>query len=241
MAAPTTQPIVSVVIPTFNEAKQLPATLASMEGNKAVFEVNVVDAQSSDDTGAIARERGANVMATDVRQRAFQMNAGARAARGQILLFLHADTRLAQGALDKMVYSLLDSTVIGGGFARRYDSPSPVLRLTCALAEARTRCFGWFLGDQAMFVRRFVFDDLGGFRPWDIFEDLDFSRRMVRAGRVVTLRPSVISAGRRFAARGALRTTWNDLRLTARYLSGRLPSPGEPERKSNPVDLAFTP
>jgi len=154
-----------------------------------------------------------------------QMNLGASTAGGDTLLFLHADTQLAPGALRAIEVALEEPAVLGGGFARRYESPSLFLRLTCALAEARTRLSGWFLGDQAIFVRRATFTALGGFREWDIFEDLDFSRRVARSGRVVTLRPPVLSAARRFAARGAVRTTWRDLGLTARYLAEhRLPA-----------------
>ena len=208
----------SIIIPACNEAAHLPATLASVRTQTEPCEVIVIDAQSTDETRAIAEHAGARVIASARRQRAAQMNAGARATRGAFLLFLHADTQLAPGALTKMVRAFRDPATLGGGFARRYDAPSAVLRLTCALAEVRTRCCGWFLGDQAMFARRSAFEELGGFRAWDIFEDLDFSRRLARAGRVVTLRPPVISAGRRFAKRGAVRTTWNDLRLTLGYL-----------------------
>lgn len=209
--------MISIIIPACNEAAHLPATLASVRAQTAQHAVLVVDAQSADATSALAEEGGARVLASTRRQRAAQMNAGARAAGGEFLLFLHADTLLAPGALTKIVRAFRDPATLGGGFARRYDAPSAVLRLTCALAEVRTRCFGWFLGDQAIFVRRSAFEELGGFREWDIFEDLDFSRRLARAGRVVTLRPPVISAARRFATRGAMRTTWSDLLLTARY------------------------
>lgn len=212
--------MISILIPAFNEAAQLPATLASVRAQTEPCEVIVIDAQSTDTTRAVAEEAGARVLASTRRQRAAQMNAGALAARGEFLLFLHADTLLAPRALTKMLRAFRDPATLGGGFARRYDAPSAVLRLTCALAEVRTRCCGWFLGDQAMFVRRSAFEELGGFREWDIFEDLDFSRRLARAGRVVTLRPPVISAGRRFARRGALRTTWSDLCLTFRHLTG---------------------
>ena len=212
--------MISIVIPACNEAAHLPATLASVRAQTEQHAVIVVDALSTDATCAVAEEGGARVIASTHRQRAAQMNAGACAALGEFLLFLHADTLLAPGALTKMVRAFRDPATLGGGFARRYDAPSAVLRLTCALAEVRTRCCGWFLGDQAMFVRRSAYEELGGFREWDVFEDLDFSRRLARAGRVVTLRPPVISAGRRFSKRGAMRTTWSDLCLTARYLTG---------------------
>lgn len=234
--------MISILIPTFNEAAHLPATLASVRAQTEPCEVIVIDAQSTDATRAIAEESGARVLISARRQRAAQMNAGARAARGKFLLFLHADTRLGLAALVKMQRAFRDPATLGGGFARRYDAPSAVLRLTCALAEVRTRCLGWFLGDQAMFVRRSVFEELGGFREWDIFEDLDFSRRLARAGRVVTLRPPVVSAGRRFAARGAVRTTWSDLRLTFHYLTGpRLAAPHRERAETQPQPAALTP
>ena len=239
--------MISILMPTFNEAAQLPATFASLRAQTVAHEVIVVDARSTDETSAVAREHGARVIESPYRQRAAQMNAGVRAARGEFLLFLHADTRLAPAALGKIADAFRDSATLGGGFARRYDAPSWVLRLTCALAELRTRCFGWFLGDQAMFVRLSAFEELGGFREWDIFEDLDFSRRLARTGRVVTLRPPVISAGRRFTKRGAVRTTWSDLLLIARYALAtehRLPAcaaRGHPARASEQAQHAGSP
>ena len=105
----------------------------------------------------------------------------------------------------------------------RADSAA-ALRGTCALAGIRTRLSGWFLGDQAIFVRRDVFGRLAGFRDFDLFEDLDFSRRMRHEGRVVSLHPSVVSSARRFALYGPCRTTWTDLMTTWRYLRGADPN-----------------
>lgn len=220
--------MISIVIPAHNEATQLPATLATIEAQSGPHEVIVVNAVSTDATAQIAANRGARVIESSRRHRAAQMNAGARIASGDTFLFLHADTRLASAALQNIRTSLRRPEVVGGGFARRYDSSSLLLAATCALAEIRTRCCGWFLGDQAIFVRRTVFEQLGGFPEWDLFEDLELSRRLARVGRLVTLRPAVISAARRFDARGVLRTTWSDLCLTARYLAHETAPVGKP-------------
>lgn len=216
--------MISVIIPVFNESCCLPATLDAIKQNESTHEIIVVDAGSSDGTIEVAVEHGANVVLSGVKQRASQMNRGAQSARGGVLLFLHADTRLPQNALTKIESVIVKRNVVGGAFARRYDSPSWFLRVTCALAGIRTRLSGWFLGDQAIFVRREVFESLGGFRNFDLFEDLDFSRRIRREGRVATLRPPVISSARRFSLYGPCRTTWIDLLITWRYLRGATPN-----------------
>jgi hypothetical protein len=152
------------------------------------------------------------------------MNLGAQNARGSIFLFLHADTVLPPAALDDIESTLSSDRIIGGGFARRYDPNSWFLRATCRLAGLRTRWAGWFLGDQAIFVRRKMFKQLGGFHDLDLFEDLDLSRRIAKAGQVVTLFPPVISSSRRFRARGEVLTTLSDVWLTFRYLMGADPN-----------------
>jgi hypothetical protein len=152
------------------------------------------------------------------------MNLGARHAQGRILLFLHADTRLRTSALDQIESVLTKDRIVGGGFARRYDSNSWFLRMTCLLAGLRTRSTGWFLGDQAIFVRGDVFEKLGGFRDLELFEDFDFSIRVAQMGQVVTLSPPVISSSRRFKRRGEALTTLSDVWLTCRYLAGADPN-----------------
>ena len=220
-------PAVSVIIPVVNESATLPSTLAAIRSNVLPFEIIVVDGGSLDETAAIAQAGGARVVPSPRRQRAFQLNLGAHHARGEILLFLHADTLLPEGALDQIAYRLRDPQRVGGAFARRYASPSWLLRLTCLLGHARNRLIGWHLGDQAMFVRRDLFVRLGGFRPVDRFEDLDFSLRLKKFGRLVTLLPCVTSSSRRFMSAGPARTTLHDFFLTVRYLLHGL----EPERR----------
>ena len=214
--------MISIIIPTFNEGRYLPGTLDAIEQNHSLHEVIVVDAGSSDGTVEIALKRRTQLISSSVKQRAAQMNLGAQSARGDVLLFLHADTRVPQDTLTKIESALANRCVVGGGFLRRYESASWFLRGTCALAGIRTRLSGWFLGDQAIFVRAEVLKTLGGFGDYNLFEDLDFSRRMRREGQVVTLRPPVISSARRFSC--PWRRTWLDLLLTLRYLRGADPN-----------------
>ena len=238
--------MLSVIIPTLNEAASLSRTLdgvtdAATGGRH--FEVIVVDAGSRDGTLDIARARGCLDFKAARAQRAAQMNEGAVRAQGDTLLFLHADTILPPGAFGRVLAACGQPGVAGGGFARRYDSPSRWLRLTCWLARWRNRWFGWHLGDQAIFVQRTVFERLGGFRDLDVFEDVDFSRRLARVGKLVTLDPPVLSSARRFAGQGAFRRSWADAWLTCRYLLGSTPQslgtarvpPSSPPLRSAPV------
>ncbi|MEO8350935.1 MAG: TIGR04283 family arsenosugar biosynthesis glycosyltransferase [Chthoniobacteraceae bacterium] len=218
MTAATTLPSVSVIIPTLNEAEFLPATLAHLAAQDPGLEIIASDGGSRDATRQLAMDAGVIVLSSDRAQRAAQMNLGARTAHGDVLLFLHADTQLPSGGLTNLKAALQDPRVGGGAFARRFTGTSTFLRCTCELADWRGRILGWHLGDQAMFVRRPIFDSLGGFADMDQFEDLDFSRRLRRISRTVTLRPPVVSHGRRFERHGPVATTARDLGLTLRYL-----------------------
>jgi len=215
--------MISVIIPTLNEAELLSGTLSHIQANRPPYEILVVDAASTDNTVALASAAGARVIRSPQRRRAAQMNLGARTAQGDIFLFLHGDTWIGPRALEQIQTALGQSTAVGGGFARRFQSRSRVLRLTCLIGEWRSRWFGWFYGDQGMFVRRSVFEQLGGFRDIPIFEDVDFSRRVARLGRVVTLRSGVVSSARRFVVRGVLMTTASDVWFTLRYFAGTDP------------------
>ena len=212
--------MISVIVPTWNEEKDLARTLAALTGSKAVHEVVVVDSASEDQTRGIAEEFGATVCNSQQRQRAFQMNLGSMNARGDIYLFLHADTIVPEGGLDRIEAALEDGAIGGGAFARRFDSRSLSLRLTCFLAEIRNRTIGWHLGDQGIFVRAGLFKKIGGYKLIDRFEDLDFSRRLGRTSSLVTLRPPVVSSARRFEAGGPWRRTMRDFVLTMKYLQG---------------------
>jgi rSAM/selenodomain-associated transferase 2 len=213
-------PIVSIIIPTLDEADTILPTLDAIAANETAHEAIVIDGGSSDGTADIAEQMGVRVVRATERNRASQMNHGSRLVKGDVLLFLHADTLIAPVALEKITDALRRRRVVGGAFVRRYASRSIFLMVTCLLAEIRGKAFGWFLGDQAIFVRREVFASLGGFRDLESFEDLDFSRRMKRVGQVMTLRPQVVSSARRFSLRGPVLTTLADIWLTYRYVQG---------------------
>lgn len=231
----TNEPRVSVIIPTLDEADSLGQTIPLVRSAELSFEIVVVDAGSSDDTCSIAARAGARVVHSVRRQRAYQLNLGAQHARSPILLFLHADTLLPDGALHAIIAALENPEIFGGAFTRRYASQSLVLRSTCFLAQCRNRLIGWHLGDQAMFVRRASFFQLGGFREVARFEDLDFSRRLRRFGRTVTLSSCVTSSPRRFDRYGPAGTTARDCALTISYLLSGLPTEVEDQATSSQI------
>ena len=213
---------VSAIVPVLNEATNLRACLDSVFSAGRDVEVIVVDGGSADASADIARTSGATVMSSPIAERAHQLNLGASHARGEVLLFLHADTVLPPEWLAALTAALReDRHIVGGGFRRRFTHPSAFLRFTCWLAGWRVRWWGSLLGDQAMFVRRAAFAAVGGFPAIKVFEDLEFSLRMRELGRIVLLSPRVISSGRRFERQGAVRQTLSDFVLTLRYLRAR--------------------
>jgi rSAM/selenodomain-associated transferase 2 len=134
------------------------------------------------------------------------MNAGARHARGAVLLFLHADTRLPAGALRAITTALLDPRVIAGRFDVWFDSPRPIFRVIAFLMNLRSRLTGISTGDQAIFVRRDVFEIMGGYPDQLLMEDVELCRRLRRRGRLAPLRLRVATSARKWEREGVLRT-----------------------------------
>lgn len=208
----------SVIVPALNEAAGIRAALEALAPlRRAGHEVIVVDGGSTDDTAALAAPLCDRVVQSE-RGRAVQMNTGAAAASGEVLVFLHADTRLPPHA-DLRVMEALKGTS-WGRFDVEIDSGHRLLKLVACAMNLRSRLTGIATGDQAIFVRREAF---GGFPLIPLMEDVAFSRRMKRSMRPACLRERVTTSGRRWEARGVLRTVLLMWRLRLLYALGVAP------------------
>ena len=208
----------AVIIPTLDEAPGIAASLDALEPlRRRGHEVIVADGGSSDGTAALARGRCDQVVLAP-RGRGAQMNAGARAARAEAFVFLHADTRLPAGA-DAMIEAALRER-LWGRFDVQIEGRSPLLRLVSRAMNARSRLTGIATGDQAIFVRREAFP---GFPEIALMEDVAFSRAMRRRGRPACLRRRVVTSGRRWERRGVVRTILLMWRLRLLYWLGAHP------------------
>jgi rSAM/selenodomain-associated transferase 2 len=213
---------VSIIVPTLNEESVLGATLARVR-QPGVTEIIVADGGSSDATRSIA-EHEADLVITAPRGRARQMNAGAARARGDLLLFLHADTLVPNGFAHAVIEACAHPEVIGGRFDVTLEPSTPLLWLTAELINRRSRLSRIATGDQAIFIRRDLFERLGGYADIPLMEDIDLSRRMKRAGRVACLRQRVTTSARRWQQHGVVRTILLMWTLRALYFLGVSPA-----------------
>lgn len=195
---------ISVIIPTLNEAGSIAHTLALVR-QRGECQLIVVDGGSADATVEIAR-READLVLSSPSGRARQMNAGARAATGEIVLFLHADTVLPQEFPALVSQALADPQVVGGRFDVRLDAVGWAFRLVETLMNLRSRLTRISTGDQAIFVRRDTFLRLGGYPEIALMEDLELSRKLKQVGGIACLRTRVTTSARRWQRDGVLRT-----------------------------------
>lgn len=198
------EPLLSVIVPTLNEAERIGPTIAAL-GRAQGVEIIVADGGSRDRTRQLAAAAGATVLQTSG-GRAGQQNTAARQARGRYLFFLHADTLPPPGYQHLIRQALDDPATVAGAFRLRINGASPSLRLMEWGANRRSRLRQLPYGDQGLFMEKRIFDELGGFADLPIMEDYQLVDRLRRRGRVVTLPEPVITAGRRWQNRGVWRT-----------------------------------
>jgi rSAM/selenodomain-associated transferase 2 len=217
---------ISVIIPTLNEERTIMATLAHTAG-LGFDELIVVDGGSTDETAALVKSYRLGTQssalspvhwATAPPGRARQMNEGAKTSRGEILLFLHADTQLPGNAKIVIETALADLRLVGGRFDVRFDRPSMWGTIISKMMNWRSRLSGLATGDQALFVRRPIFEQMGGFSDIPLMEDIEFSRRLKRKGATAALTATATTSFRRWEQQGPLRTIL--LMWTLRFLYG---------------------
>jgi rSAM/selenodomain-associated transferase 2 len=214
----------SIIIPVLDEEAEIAHVLAALAPLRSRgVETIVVDGGSRDRTVALAAPLADRVI-TAPRGRAVQMNAGAVAATGDVLLFLHADTRLPAEADRLVLDGLARSGRQWGRFDVRISGRHPLLRIVAALMNVRSRLTGIATGDQAMFVRRDLFERVGGFPAIPLMEDVAFSRAAKRVGEPLCLSPRAITSGRRWEQRGVMRTILLMWRLRLAYSLGAAPA-----------------
>ena len=226
--------MVSVVIPAYNEEKALPHTLRELLRQRGDYEVIVVDGGSIDRTPAVLAEfsfseypspltpHPSRRVLTAPKGRAPQMNAGAKYAGGEWLLFLHADTVLPSGAIQRLNGMEADQAIQAGGFMHRFSGDDWRLKLISFLDNFRCIRSRIIYGDQALFVRRALFEQLGGFPSQRILEDVAFCEKLIKVTKPLLLSPSVVTDARKFLKMGVWRSFLRVL-LIILHVEFRLP------------------
>ena len=207
---------ISIIIPTLNEEANITSLAANLTGGE--YDRLIIDGGSNDNTVRLAKEHGFRVF-EGAPQRAAQLNIGATKARGEILLFLHADTRLPDNFATAITKATLTQNFIAGAFSLAIDNPTPGLRFIAACANFRSRLFRLPYGDQAIFIEKENFFKLNKFPNLPIMEDYMFIKNAQKKGRIMLLQERVTTSARRWRRLGILRTTIiNQLVILGFYL-----------------------
>ncbi len=212
--------MLSIIVPILNEAKILEKMLSRLQPELANHELIIVDGGSSDASVCIAKKYGR--VLTSARGRAKQLNAGAAAATGDTLLFLHADIWLEPGALSAMERAL-SSGYVGGGFRQKIDGKNLLYRVIEMTANLRGEYLKVFYGDSGIFLARSDFQKIGGFPDVPILEEMGFSKKLRSLGQTTLVHPGIHLSARRWEANGIVRTTLNNWLITLLYFLGVSP------------------
>jgi rSAM/selenodomain-associated transferase 2 len=215
--------VISIIIPTLDEERSLPPLLAAIRQQGTAHEVIVVDGGSRDRTVELAHSRGVRTLVSRS-GRGAGMSIGAAASRGDVLFFLHADSTLPPGALDRITDVLAsNANIIGGNFRLVFDGGTDFSRGLTRFC-AWIRLLGFYYGDSGIFVRRSAYQAIGGFRPIPVMEDWNFVRRLQRFGRTCCIEdPPLVTSSRRFAGRHPFEIIYGLVRIHVLFWFGVSP------------------
>ena len=214
-------PAISIVIPTLNEAEELPETLRRAKALDGLHEIIVVDAGSTDATQNIAREHNCKILQSEP-SRGRQLRLGAEKATGEIVLLLHADTWLPENAASAIAETLAKPRVIAGAFYKRFRDRGalPGSRLRCWLLWA---CTNRLFGDQAIFVKRTALEQAGGVPEVPLMEEFELCKALAPHGRIALASATILTSARKFREEGTLKTYWRMARCLTRHALGASP------------------
>ncbi len=213
----------SVIVPIWNDPAALRTVLSTIAALRGIDEVIIGDASTTDECARIARDADAILVRCEKLGRGQQMNAAAAVATGDVLLFHHADTELQQAHIDSLRVAMKNEHVAGGSYHRKFDTRHPrfmwLERWNRMLLEAG----GTIFGDQSIFVRRSVFERMGGYAKHRLMEDVDFSSRLLREGRRILLDPPIATGARHHIKGGSWRTSVRNGMMILLYHAGASP------------------
>jgi len=215
--------MISVIIPALNEERSIGCCISRIKEEKCFAEIIVADGGSTDRTREIVAGFSEVRLIRSEKGRGIQMNSGAAHAKGNILLFLHADTRLEPGWSAALRSSLDSEELTGGAFSFRIDNPSARYRIVDALVALRCLLLKTPYGDQSIFVRRTTFEKIGGYPAIPLMEDIELVRKLKKAGKIVILRHTAYTDSRRWEKKGILRTYLSNQFLRILYMCGVSP------------------
>ena len=222
MSATQLSPTISVISPTLNEADELPETLRRAHAVAEVTEIIVVDAGSSDSTCEIAREQNCSVLECEP-SRGKQLRLGAEKAEGDIILLLHADTWLPEDAGKAMIECLSQPLVVAGGFHKTFRDRPGYIPFSRLRLEFFCRVLKSIYGDQGIFVRREILEEVGGVPDVPLMEEFELCKKLSSQGRLALAKATVQTSSRKFAKEGVLKTYWRMTVCTVRYWLGASP------------------
>lgn len=214
----------SVIIPTLNEEKNISKLIDFIKNEQIKTEIIVSDADSTDRTKKISEKKGAKVVNSKKASRGLQLNRGAELATAPILLFLHADSTLEKFALSSLVNRMKqEPEKIGGCFSLKIDSEAPLLKFISWSSNLRARYLSLIFGDQGIFIKKEIFNKLGGFPEIELMEDWEFSKKIKKTGRLLFLDKKIYTSARRWKENGVLKTIFLMHKIKILYLLGYSP------------------